>query len=46
MKFNQLFPYSVACLTCLAGLAHAHHSRGNFDLDDVLELHGVVTEYT
>ena len=46
MKFKQLFPYTVACLTCLAGLAHAHHSRGNFDLDDVLELNGVVTEYT
>lgn len=31
---------------CLVGLAHAHHSRGNFDLDDVIELHGTVTEYT
>ncbi len=46
MKSKQPFLFSVACLTCLAGLAQAHHSRGNFDLDDVLELNGVVTEYT
>lgn len=30
----------------LFGLADAHHSRGNFDLDDVIELQGTVTEYT
>ena len=37
---------TIAGATCLAALAHAHHSRGNFDLDDVIELNGVVTEYT
>ena len=38
--------YAIAGATCLATLAQAHHSRGNFDLDDVIELNGVVTEYT
>ena len=46
MKSGQAFLLPVAGLAFLAGLAHAHHSRGNFDLDDVLELNGVVTEYT
>ena len=30
----------------LPALALAHHSRSNFDLDTVLEFHGVITEYS
>ena len=39
---------AAVCLggTCIAAVAYAHHSRGNFDLDDVIELRGTVTEYT
>lgn len=46
MKSGQAFLFPVASLVFLIGLANAHHSRGNFDLDDVIELNGVVTEYT
>ena len=42
-QFSLLGILGAACVLCTA---HAHHSRGNFDLDDVIELNGVVTEYT
>ena len=41
---------SVASLAVLVlvmpALVLAHHSRSNFDLDTVLEFHGVITEYS
>ena len=41
---------SVASLAVFAlvvpALVLAHHSRSNFDLDTVLEFHGVITEYS
>ena len=46
MKAKRTFFCAVAGTACLGVLAHAHHSRGNFDLEDVVELNGVVTEYT
>ena len=46
MRSKQAFLFPIAGLTFLVGLVHAHHSRGNFDLDDVIELNGVVSEYT
>ena len=44
---RSLRPLSVA-VAFAAGLsasAWAHHSRGNFNLEEVLEFHGVITEY-
>ena len=46
MKAKRTFFCAAAGTACLGVLAHAHHSRGNFDLEDVVELNGVVTEYT
>ena len=39
----------LAAVVLIAGVstnAWAHHSRSNFDLDTVLEFHGVITEYS
>jgi len=37
---------SVALGVGLSATAWAHHSRSNFDLETVLEFHGVITEYS
>ncbi len=38
---------TTAALTiCLSSGAWTHHSRGNFDLENTVELQGTVTEYT
>ena len=44
---HQRLTSSVATLTaCLSVTAWAHHSRGNFDLENTVELKGTITEYT
>ena len=37
---------AAAIATALCATAWAHHSRGNFDLENVTELQGTITEYT
>jgi hypothetical protein len=46
MKNQRSFLSTVAILAILPAIAWAHHSRSNFDLDTVLEFHGVITEYS
>ncbi len=44
MKALRVLSIVAALAVCAS--AWAHHSRGNFDLEDVVELRGVITEYT
>ena len=37
---------TVALAASVSASAWAHHSRGNFDLEEVVEFQGVITEYT
>lgn len=37
---------AAAAVLAAAGAAPAHHSRSNFDLESVIEIDGVVTEFT
>ena len=46
MNPSYALSIAIACMAGSAALVHAHHSRGNFDLDDIVELNGTVTEYT
>ena len=46
MKCLQSLSIAVTMVTCLCATAWAHHSRGNFDLDNVIELQGTITEYS
>ena len=46
MNARHALSLAIAATGCFGVLAHAHHSRGNFDLEDVVELNGVITEYT
>lgn len=46
MKTLQSVLTAAALAACLCVSAWAHHSRGNFDLENVVELQGTITEYT
>ena len=41
-----LLPAVATLAGCLSATAWAHHSRGNFDLENTIELKGTITEYT
>jgi len=42
----RLLSVAVVLGTGLSATTWAHHSRSNFDLETVLEFHGVITEYS
>ncbi|MEE3197190.1 MAG: DUF6152 family protein [Pseudomonadota bacterium] len=46
MKNLRLLLITIALAFYLVGTAWAHHSRGNFDLENTVELQGTVTEFT
>ena len=45
MRILRLLMLGTAFAASLPAGVWAHHSRANFDLDEVLEFHGVITEY-
>lgn len=46
MRNLRLLVTAIAVVCCLIGTALAHHSRGNFDLENTIELQGTITEFT
>ncbi len=46
MRNLRLLITAIAVVCCLIGTALAHHSRGNFDLENTIELQGTITEFT
>ena len=43
---NRRFISTAALGACLCATAGAHHSRGNFDLENTVELQGTILEYS
>ena len=37
---------AAALVSCISAAAWAHHSRGNFDLENTVELQGTITEFS
>jgi len=46
MTRERVLAAAAIATALLSSAVWAHHSRGNFALDDVVELHGVITEYS
>ena len=46
MRNLRLLLLGTVLVASLPANVWAHHSRSNFDLDEVLEFHGVITEYS
>ncbi len=46
MKSLRSLSTATTLAFCLCASAWAHHSRGNFDLENVTELQGTITEYS
>ncbi len=46
MNKSRLLLFTVTLSVCFAEGISAHHSRTNFELETVIEIEGVITEYT